>query len=382
MPPREKGKAPSGAESGGGRKKRTPRQQYEVERRIMTDASNAMCEVRTKLLEWIVECGDTPDEIILQGLVRAYEGWWGFIVDTGQERMYRYAANSLGEILGGMGMAPARRGGEGGTGVEVGTQTEVPAVNSVGSQVGLGKESVRTTETQTEVRYSVAAASQTDASEEKKRDDTPESGYESARSESGGEGTVQSGGGGSSVRTYAEAASRTARHRAKPEWREVPGVAHGGSKRGKMPAAQAKRWKAQSVVIHGMPTHRKIGKVWGWLQEDNPGVVVTGVRWLVREELRPGKLESSVVVHLNSYKELEGSGKEAWLRLGRKWHPTEKYDWNRKSYARGWGQRDQGVEVEDEYKQVRKCGGGWGCANGYRKPTGEWVCKEDRSEQE
>ena len=78
MAPREKGKAPSGAESGGGRKKRTPRQQYEVERRIMTDASNAMCEVRTKLLEWIGERGDTPDErhvLILRGLVRAYEGW-------------------------------------------------------------------------------------------------------------------------------------------------------------------------------------------------------------------------------------------------------------------------------------------------------------------
>jgi len=57
---------------------------------IMTDASNAMCEVRTKLLEWIAEHGDTPDErhvLTLQGLVRAYEGWWSFIVDTGQERM-------------------------------------------------------------------------------------------------------------------------------------------------------------------------------------------------------------------------------------------------------------------------------------------------------
>jgi len=86
---------------------------------------------------------------------------------------------------------------------------------------------------------------------------------------------------------------------------------------------------AQSVVIHGVPTHRKIGKIWGWLQEDNRGVEITGVRWLVKEEARQGKTSSSLVVHLNSRKE------EARLWMGRRWYQTAKYDWDRKSGGTG-----------------------------------------------
>jgi len=56
-------------------------------------------------------------------------------------------------------------------------------------------------------------------------------------------------------------------------------------------------------------THRKIWKMCGWLQEDNRGVEITGVRWLVKEEARQGKTRFSLVVHLNSRKRLDGGEK-------------------------------------------------------------------------
>lgn len=38
------------------------------------------------------------------------------------------------------------------------------------------------------------------------------------------------------------------------------------------------------MVLHGVATHRMIGKMWEWLQEDNEGANITGVRWLLKEE--------------------------------------------------------------------------------------------------
>jgi len=341
----------------------------------------------------------TPDErhvLIMQGLVRAYEGWWGFIVNTGQEQMYRYAKNSLGEILGGMGMAPARRGREDGAGTEVGTQTEGPAVNSIGLQAGL-EQTVKSIGTQLEAGIGIkkpamnsvgtqagVVALQAEQSSvgtpecgyesaERDRGDTPESGYESVRSENGGEG--------SSVRTYTEAASRTARHRTEPEQKEPPRLAAGwgiavlarGPERGttmatpparRLSQVQPGKSMAQSVVIHGVPTHRKIGKMWGWLQEDNRGVEITGVRWLVKEKARQGKTSSSLVVLLNSRKALDGGEKKARLWMGRRWYQTAKYDWDRKSGvqdsdrsvgAMDWNGDMMTQEYKDLFEELERC---------------------------
>jgi len=133
--------------------------------------------------------------------------------------MYRHVANTLGEIFGGVGMAPAGKRGEGSAGEEVGTQTEVPAVNSVGSQVESADiQTVKSIGTQSEAgvvalqteRSSVGTPEGGYESAERNRGDTPESGYESA--ERSRVGTPESGyeNAGSSTRTCKEAVSRAA----------------------------------------------------------------------------------------------------------------------------------------------------------------------------
>ena len=88
-----------------------------------------------------------------------------------------------------------------------------------------------------------------------------------------------------------------------------------------------------------------IGKMWGWLQEDNESVKITGVRWLVIDEARKGKTRPSLVVHLNSCKTV------TLLRMGRRVYRTTRYDWNRK----GGGERSErgqgSVRLEgDDYR--------------------------------
>jgi len=76
----------------------------------------------------------------------------------------------------------------------------------------------------------------------------PESGYESA---------------GSSVRTYAEAASRAVTSHKKPEQKEPPPLAPQLSPQlSQLPSGKS---RAQSVFLHRVPTHRMIGKMWGSL---------------------------------------------------------------------------------------------------------------------
>ena len=232
------------------------------------------------------------------------------MVAAGEGIKYRYMPMILQELLTDLGMTPAesRTEGmtEGGT-AEMAIVKEKPAMESVGVQTGT--RAIVATATQTEMERSVAVATQTEKQAitsigtqseagigierqamksvgtqsgavaiqtARSRGDTPESGYESARSENGGEGR--------SVRTYAEAASRRARHRTEPEQKEPPRLAPRGPKRGttmatlparRLSQVQPGKSMAQSVVIHGVPTHRKIGKMWGWLQEDNRGVEVT-----------------------------------------------------------------------------------------------------------
>ncbi|KAF8420906.1 hypothetical protein EV426DRAFT_701977 [Tirmania nivea] len=85
--------------------------------------------------------------------------------------------------------------------------------------------------------------------------------------------------------------------------------------------------KAQAVVMHGVPTRYKPGQMRRWIEEDNKGVEVMGIRWLLKQH-EPGKVASSLVVYTRSAKEV------GRLYMGRKFFRTTRYDWNRLSSGR------------------------------------------------
>jgi len=80
---------------------------------------------------------------------------------------------------------------------------------------------------------------------------------------------------------------------------------------------------ARALVLHAAPTHRKLGEMRRWLEEDNKGVVIIGARWLLQEGRRLGKATSSLVIYLSSPK---AAGK---LRMGRKLFRTTRYEWSK-----------------------------------------------------
>ncbi|KAF8416570.1 hypothetical protein EV426DRAFT_578658 [Tirmania nivea] len=68
------------------------------------------------------------------------------------------------------------------------------------------------------------------------------------------------------------------------------------------PTPSASSVRAQAVVIHGVPTRYKPGQVRRWIEEDNEGVEVMGIRWLLKQyELE--KVASSLVVYTRSAEE-------------------------------------------------------------------------------
>ena len=119
------------------------------------------------------------------------------------------------------------------------------------------------------------------------------------------------------MQAYADAASRAVTSHKKPEQKEPPPLAPQLSPQlSQLPSGKS---RAQSVVLHGVPTHRRIGKMWGWLQEDNESASITSVRWLVMDEARRGKTRWFLVVHLNSCETV------ALLRMGRQVYPRDQY---------------------------------------------------------
>jgi len=63
--------------------------------------------------------------------------------------------------------------------------------------------------------------------------------------------------------------------------------------------------------------------MWQWIQEDNTGINVMFVRWLLSEDRQLGKVASSLVVYTKSTDEVVA------VRMGGKHFRTERYDWNR-----------------------------------------------------
>ncbi|KAF8439666.1 hypothetical protein BGX38DRAFT_1207146 [Terfezia claveryi] len=67
----------------------------------------------------------------------------------------------------------------------------------------------------------------------------------------------------------------------------------------------------------------KPGLMRRWIEEDNKGVQIVGIRWLLQEGRRVGKLASSLVIYLaNSTDSTRG------LRMGKRIFRTTDYNWN------------------------------------------------------
>jgi len=74
--------------------------------------------------------------------------------------------------------------------------------------------------------------------------------------------------------------------------------------------------------MHAAPLKYKLSTMRRWIEEDNKGVRILGIRWLLREDWR-GQVASSLVIHM---KGLMGVTK---LRMGRGLFRSTRYDWDR-----------------------------------------------------
>ena len=61
-----------------------------------------------------------------------------------------------------------------------------------------------------------------------------------------------------------------------------------------------------------------------WIQGDNKGITILGIRWLLHETRRMGKMASSLVIYLK-----EGININKGVRMGRRIHRTTQYNWDR-----------------------------------------------------
>ena len=134
----------------------------------------------------------------------------------------------------------------------------------------------------------------------------------------------------SSARTYAEAVTQTQPPVQKGKPRRPPppkGKKEESSPKGKRPPAPpppaGKQPTTKAIVVRALPTKYKVGELRRWIKEDNKDLVITGARWLLAEDRRPGKTHSSLVLYLSD------SPETPRLRMGRKSFHTTAYDWDR-----------------------------------------------------
>jgi len=78
----------------------------------------------------------------------------------------------------------------------------------------------------------------------------------------------------------------------------------------------------RALVMHAAPLKYKPGTMRRWIEEDNKGVKILGIRWLLREDRR-GKVASSLVIYMSDLMEVTK------LRMGRRLFRTTSYDWDR-----------------------------------------------------
>ena len=78
----------------------------------------------------------------------------------------------------------------------------------------------------------------------------------------------------------------------------------------------------RALVMHTAPLKYKPGTMRRWVKEDNRGVKIVGIWWLLREDRR-GQETSSLVIYMRD-------PVEAWgLRMGRRQFRTTVYGWGR-----------------------------------------------------
>ncbi|RPB23568.1 hypothetical protein L211DRAFT_838422 [Terfezia boudieri ATCC MYA-4762] len=80
----------------------------------------------------------------------------------------------------------------------------------------------------------------------------------------------------------------------------------------------------RAIVFHAAPMKYKPGLMRRWIEEDNQGARILGIRWLLQEGRRVGKLASSLVIYL-----AEGIDTRRGLRMGRRVFRTSEYEWDR-----------------------------------------------------
>ena len=78
----------------------------------------------------------------------------------------------------------------------------------------------------------------------------------------------------------------------------------------------------RALVMHAAPLKYKPGAMRRWIEEDNKGVKILGIRWLLREDRR-GQVASSLVIYMRDLIEVTK------LRMGRRLFRTTCYDWDR-----------------------------------------------------
>jgi len=78
----------------------------------------------------------------------------------------------------------------------------------------------------------------------------------------------------------------------------------------------------QAIVMHAAPLKYKLGTMRRWIEEDNKGVKILGIRWLLWEDRR-GQVASSLVIYMRDLIEVTK------LRMGRRLFHTTSYDCDR-----------------------------------------------------
>jgi len=62
------------------------------------------------------------------------------------------------------------------------------------------------------------------------------------------------------------------------------------------PATKGRQPTTQALVMHAAPLKYKPGTMRRWVEEDNKGVRIMGIRWLLKEDRR-GQVVSSLVIY-------------------------------------------------------------------------------------
>jgi len=86
----------------------------------------------------------------------------------------------------------------------------------------------------------------------------------------------------------------------------------------------------RALVMHAAPLKYKPGTTRRWIEEDNKGVKMLGIRWLLREDRR-GQVASSLVIYMRDLMEVTK------LRMGRRLFRTTFYGWDRDGLVCGLG---------------------------------------------